>query len=152
MLFIIYVFRGVSWLSYATYADFLGVGCFCSPHFLQLSMQSSRYFSSLDVTASAALLHRSLCSVHPASLQRDEMKVQHVWASFMLNATLFVRTSRQSSLANMHVLMYLKWFSVCSRSFWRLNSKGRILHRFYGVTFIVLCYYSLRISNISCAF
>jgi len=105
----------------------LGIGCFCSPHFLQLSRQSSRYFSSLDPTASAALLHRSLCSVHPASLHRVEMKVQHVWASFMLSATLFVRISRQSSLARTHVLMYLKWFNVCSRSFWRLNSKGHNL-------------------------
>ena len=87
-------------------------------------MQSSRYFSSLVATASAALPHRSLCSVHPASLQRDDMNVQHAWASFMLNATLFVRTSRQSSLAKMQVLMYLKWFNACSRSFWRLNSKS----------------------------
>lgn len=100
------------------------MGCFCSPHFLQLSMQSSRYFSSLVATASAALPHRSLCSVQPASLQRDEMKEQHVWASFVLNATLFVRTSRQSSLANTHVLMYLKWFNACSRNCWRLNSNG----------------------------
>ena len=80
-------------------------------------MQSSRYFSSLDATASAALLHMSLCSVHPASLQRDEINEQHAWASLMLNATLFVRTSRQSSLANTHVLMYLKWFNACSRNF-----------------------------------
>ncbi len=131
----------------------MGVGCFCSPHFLQLSIQSSRYFSSLDATASEALLHRSLCSMHPASLQRDEIKEQHAWASFMLNATLFVRTSKQSSLANTHVLIYLKWFNVCSRNFWRLNSKGTVSMSVVGVAFLVtLCYYSLRISNISYAF
>lgn len=88
-------------------------------------MQSSRYFSSLEAAASAALLHKSLCSMHPASLQRDEMKWQHAWASFTLNAALFVRTSRQSSLASTHVLMYLKWCSACSRSFWRLSSMAK---------------------------
>jgi hypothetical protein len=95
----------------------------------------------------------SLCSMHPASLQRDEIKEQHAWASFMLNATLFVRTSKQSSLANTHVLIYLKWFNVCSRNFWRLNSKG-IVSMSVCRSGISCCFmlYSLRISNISYAF
>ena len=104
-------------------------------------MQSSRYFSSHDVTASAALLHKSLCSVHPASLQRDEIKIQHALASFTLNAALFVRTSKQSSLANTHVLMYSKCFSAWSRSFWRLSSKGVFsINACESDILVVLCY------------
>lgn len=100
----------------------MGWGCLNCPHFVQLVRQSSKYFSSLFRISSAALSHRLLCSVHPASLHRMAMYVQQVWASLMLKAMRFVRTRRQSSLARTHVRMYLNLLRVCSRSFWRLNS------------------------------
>jgi len=100
----------------------LGAGLLDSPHFMQLCSQSSRYFSSLARTASAALPHRSPGSSQPASLHSVEMNAQHSWASFASNATRLVRTSKQSSLASMHVLTYLNRFSACSRILWRLSS------------------------------
>jgi len=96
---------------YATYAVLSGAGLggvlLDSPHFIQLCSQSSRYFSSLVRTASAALQHKSLCSLQPASPHSLAINAQCSRASSALNATRLVRTSRQSSLANMHVLTCL---------------------------------------------
>ncbi len=98
------------------------VGCLDSPHFIQLCPQISRYFFSLLRTASAALLHNMLGSLQPASWHNLDMKVQQSWASFWLNVTRLVRTSRQSSLAKTQVLMNLNLLRTCSRILWRLNS------------------------------
>ena len=92
---------------HATYVA-LSVGCLfgrlCSPHFLQLCSQSSRYFSSFWRTNSAAFAHNSLGSVQPVSLQSLAMKMHHSWTSCFSSTALFVRISRQSSRANTHVL------------------------------------------------
>ena len=101
----------------------LGARLLDSPHFLELCMQSSRYFSSLVRTASAAFWHSSLGSVHPASLHRVTTKEQHSATSFGLRATLFVRMRRHSSLARMHVRTCLNLWRVCSRTIWRVISK-----------------------------
>ena len=92
----------------------LGAGLLDSPHFWQLCMQSSRCFSSLVRTASAAFWHSSLGSVHSASLHRVTTKEQHLAMSFGLRATLFVRMRRHNSLATMHVRMCLNLWRVCS--------------------------------------
>jgi len=87
-----------------------------SLHFLQLCSQSLRYVSSLSMTASAALAQRSLGSLQPASLHNLEMKLQQSRTSFLLSAALWVRTRRQSSLANTHVLTCLNCSSTRLRA------------------------------------
>jgi len=103
-------------------------GCLCSPHFLQLSSHSWRYGSSSFRTASAALLHNSLGSLHPASLHSLAMNEQHSWASFLLKATLLKRTRTHSSLASTQVLRCRNWLRACSRIFWRLSSKVIVVY------------------------
>lgn len=129
-----------SYVCYATYglvssgstiiSGFGFLGCLDSPHLLQLSPQSSRYASSFSITASAALLHSSLGSSHPASLHSFEMNSQQFLASSLSNAALLRRTKTHSSLASTHVLSCLNWSSARSRIFCLVNSKV-ILHTFY---------------------
>lgn len=82
-----------------------GGGLLDSPHFMQLCLQSARYFCSSVRTVSAACLHSLLGSVHPASLHSCEMSLQHWWTSCFVSVALFVRISRHSSLASTHVRM-----------------------------------------------
>ena len=92
------------------------------PHFWQLCTQISKYSCSLISAACAAFWHSSLGSPQPASLHSFDTYVHIVWTFFWLSATLFVRTSRHSSRASMHVRMYLNCFSVRSLSFCRVIS------------------------------
>jgi len=103
----------------ATYTVLSGgglLGRLDSLHSLQLCSQSLRYVSSLSMTASAALAQRSLGSLQPASLHNFEMKLQQSRTSFLLSTALLVRTRRQSSLANTHVLMCLNCSSTRLRA------------------------------------
>ncbi len=104
------------------------LGLLCSPHFLQLSSHSWRYVFSSFRTASAALLHNSLGSSHPASLHSLAMNEQHSWTSFLLKATRLKRTRTHSSLASTQVLRCWNCLRACSRILWRLNSKVILIY------------------------
>ena len=91
---------------------------------MQLCLQSSKYFSSSVITASAAFLQSSLGSMHPASRQSFDMKRQHSLTSSGFSATRFVLTSKQSSRAKTQVLMYLNLLKTSSRSLFLVISNS----------------------------